>query len=95
MRIFVVFSQIVFTLLLTLVVSRWAFTFGLVDSFLKSDRVADIYVRILTALNNVGGEDAEALLMIVVLTLMLIPSIFICRLVSRQLRRWLSNKTRQ
>lgn len=95
MKLFILSFQVTFTLLLTFILGKWAFASGIVHSSLTSDIGSEIYLRILIALDNGGGEESEKLQIIMVLALMLIPSTLICRFVSRQLRRWLSNKTRQ
>ncbi|RJX79598.1 hypothetical protein D3M70_13980 [Pseudomonas sp. LS-2] len=95
MRAIISTAQVMFTLTLTDTFTRWAFSSGLVHSFLTLEKVANTYQSILIALNSGGGEVTDIVEIIVVLALMLIPSILICRFVSRQLSRWLSNKTRK
>ncbi|RJX79597.1 hypothetical protein D3M70_13975 [Pseudomonas sp. LS-2] len=79
--------QALFTLALTFILARWAFSFGWVDFLLRSDIGSDVYIRILATLDTRGCEDSEDLLIMMVLALTLTPSILICRLVSRQLRK--------
>jgi ATP-dependent protease ClpP protease subunit len=84
--------QVTFTLTLTDAFTRWIFSSGRVHSLLTLEKVAHTYESILIALNSGGGEETDIFEIIAVLALMLVPSILICRFVSRQLRKLIIKK---
>ncbi|GKQ48831.1 hypothetical protein EGU77_20825 [Pseudomonas syringae pv. theae] len=86
-RMTLVVVQAFLVLVLALLLTKWLVALGLMGWLLQTQTGLDMYVSAANALGMIGGEDGEFMLLVVMVSVMLVPSALLVRGAVETLRK--------